>query len=191
MAEQQLILVDKNDKFLGKYVPKSQCHFGDGLHHRAFTIMILNKKGDVLLQKRKHKLWDNYWDLTNSHPLHREDGTNETYEEAAKRCLKREWGVNFSVKKLFAFNYFARYKVLPKAGSYFAKYKENFCENEYCVFMVGKYDGKVYPNPEVAYGYQWKPLKSLLKEIETSPEIYTPWAIKALKEFKSRRRSIS
>ncbi len=175
MAEQKLILVDGKDKFLGKYALKSQCHSGKGLHHRSFTIMILNKKGEVLLQKRKHRLWDNFWDLTNSHPLHREDGTDETYEEAAQRCLKREWGIKIPVKKLFAFNYFA-------------KYKGSFCENEYCAFLAGEYDGKVNPHPEVAHGYQWMPLSKLLKDIKIHPQAYTPWLIKALKELKAHKK---
>lgn len=174
MAEQQLILVDENDKFLGKYAPKGQCHFGKGLHHRAFTIMIQNKKGEVLLQKRKHKLWDHFWDLTNSHPLHREDGTDETYEEAAHRCLEREWGIEIPVKKLFAFNYFA-------------KYKGNFCENEYCAFLVGEYDGKVNPNTEVAHEYKWMPLDKLLKDIKIHSQEYTPWLIKALEELEAHK----
>jgi isopentenyl-diphosphate delta-isomerase len=170
MAEQQLLLVDEEDKFLGRYAPKSQCHSGRGLHHRAFTIMILNKKDEVLLQRRKHKLWDNHWNLTNSHPLHREDKTDESYEGAAKRCLEREWGIKIPVKKLFTFNYFAQYR-------------NNLCENEYCAFLLGRYDGKVHPNPEVAYGYRWMPLNKLLKEIKTHPSQYTPWLIKVLEEL--------
>lgn len=171
MAEQQLILVDKNDKFLGKYASKNRCHAGSGLHHRAFTIMILNKKGEVLLQKRKHKLWDGYWDLTNSHPLHLK-GNDETYEQAATRCLKREWGVKFSVKKLFGFNYFAKYG--------------NFCENEYCAFLLGKYNGEVCPSPKVAYDYKWMSLDKLLRDIKINPKNYTPWAVKALEEYEKR-----
>lgn len=171
MTEQELLLVDKNDKFLGEYAPKSRCHTGDGLHHRAFTILILNKKREVLLQKRKHKLWDGSWDLTNSHPLHTKKG-DESYKEAAYRCLKREWGVKIPIKRLFSFNYFAQYG--------------NFCENEYCAFLVGRCNGKVYPNPEVAYGYKWVALKKLLKDIKINPEIYTPWAIRVLKEYEKR-----
>ncbi|MGB9706512.1 MAG: NUDIX hydrolase [Microgenomates group bacterium] len=171
MREQQLILVDEKDNFLGKYAPKNRCHTGEGLHHRAFTIMIVNKKGEVLLQKRKHKLWDGYWDLTNSHPLHLK-GADETYEQAASRCLKKEWGVEFPVKMLFGFNYFAQY------GS--------FCENEYCAFLKGKYEGKVYPSQKVAYGYKWMDLKILLKDIKIHPKIYTPWAVKALGEYEKR-----
>jgi len=173
MIEQELLLVDKNDNFLGKYAPKSRCHIGTGLHHRAFTILIRNQKGEVLLQKRKHKLWDGFWDLTNSHPLHKEDGTDETYEEAAQRCLKREWGIEIPVKKLFGFNYFARFT--------------KFSENEYCAFLVGEHNGEVYPNSEVAYGYKWVPLDELLKDFKIHPQNYTPWLIKALEEYKLRK----
>ncbi|PJE67216.1 isopentenyl-diphosphate delta-isomerase [Candidatus Shapirobacteria bacterium CG10_big_fil_rev_8_21_14_0_10_40_9] len=173
MTEQMLLLVNENDKFLGKYGLKSKCHKGKGLHHRAFTILIRNKKGEVLLQRRKHKIWDNFWDLTNSHPLHKENSKDETYQEAVRRCLKREWGVDFPVKKLFGFNYFAKYR--------------NFCENEYCAFLIGEYNGKVYPNPEVIYGYRWLALDNLLKEIKIRPQEYTPWSITAIEELSARK----
>lgn len=167
MTEQILLLVDKNDKFLGQYASKSKCHTGRGLHHRAFTILICNKKGEVLLQKRKHKIWDKFWDLTNSHPLHKEDGNDETYEEAAKRCLKKEWGIEIPLKKLFGFNYFA-------------KHKGNFCENEYCAFLAGEHNGEVFPDPGLIYEHKWLPLNKLLKEIKAHPGKYTPWLIKAI-----------
>lgn len=167
-----LLLVDKNDKFLGDYVSKSKCHQGKGLHHRAFTIMIYNKSGEVLLQKRKHQIWDKFWDLTNSHPLHL-GNKNETYKQAVRRCLKREWGVEFPVKKIFGFNYYADYG--------------NFCENEYCAVLAGEYNGEVHPNPEVIYEHKWMTLEDLLKDINKNPKIYTPWAIKALQEFEKRK----
>jgi isopentenyl-diphosphate delta-isomerase len=175
MTEQKLILVDENDNFLG-YAPKSRCHTGSGLHHRAFTILILNNKNEVLLQKRRHKIWDGFWDLTNSHPLHLGKALDETYEQAVNRCLKNEWGIQFPVKKLFSFNYFAKFG--------------NFCENEYCVVFVGKYKGKVYPNSKVIYDYKWVFFEKLQKDLKKQPEKYTPWLIKALKEFQEREFKI-
>jgi isopentenyl-diphosphate delta-isomerase len=172
MAEQTLLLVDDKDKFSGRYALKGACHTGKGLHHRAFTILICNKKGEVLLQKRKHRLWDGCWDLTSSHPLHKEDGTDETYQQAAQRCLQREWNFSVPVKKLFGFNYFARFK--------------NFCENEYCALLLGEYNGEINPNPEVAYGYKWVLLSELLKKVKIQPQKYTPWLIKALEEYEKR-----
>ncbi len=171
MNKKQLILVDEKDNFLGKYASKSRCHCGDGLHHRAFTILILNQKDEVLLQKRKHKLWDGFWDLTNSHPFHQGD-IDETYEEAVSRCLENEWGVIFPVKKLFDFNYFAKYG--------------DFCENEFCVCFSGEYNGEVFPNPKIIYKYKWIPLKKLFLNIKTKPNLYTPWAKIALEKYEER-----
>lgn len=169
MREEQLLLVDKRDRFSGKYASKSQCHCGQGLHHRAFTVLIFNPKGQILLQKRRHQLWDRAWDLTNSHPLHHLKRTDESYQEAVKRCLKKEWGIKAPVQKLFGFNYFAQ------IGGY--------CENEYCAFFIGQHRGKVFPNPKVAYGYRWVFYKKLLREIKNFPERYTPWATVALPKF--------
>jgi len=177
MAKQQLILVDEDDKFLGRYAIKADCHTGEGLHHRAFTLLIINNQKEVLLQDRKHQLWDHFLDLTNSHPLHLENGSDETTPQAASRCLRREWGIDFPVKKLFTFNYFSQYE-------------GNFCENECCYFLVGKYQGEVHPNPEVAYGYKWMPLDQLLEDINIHPEIYTPWLMRALKEVKKRNLNV-
>jgi isopentenyl-diphosphate delta-isomerase len=166
---EQLILVNKNDRFLGRYSPKQECHQGAGLHHRAFTLLIYNSKTEILLQDRKHQLWDHSWDLTNSHLLHLEDGTDETYEQSVSRCLKREWGVDFPVEKTFGFNYFA------KLG--------NLCENEYCYFLMGKHNGNVYLNPEVAYGCKWVSFTGVAKDLKIHPKIYTPWLLKGLEEF--------
>jgi len=169
MPDQKLILVDENDRFLDKYASRKKCHLGLGLHHRSFTVMILNKKGEVLLQHRKHQLWDKVWDLTNSHPQRLADGTDETYEEAIQKCLIREWGISIPVKKIFSFNYYAKL--------------DGQCENEFCVFFMGKYNGQIFPNSEVAYGSKWIALPELLADIKINPNQYTPWAIKALKEF--------
>ncbi len=50
------------------------------------------------------------------------------------------------------------------------------CENEHCAVIVGKYDGKVKPNPKVAYGYKWASLGETLKEIRKKPESFVIWA---------------
>jgi isopentenyl-diphosphate delta-isomerase len=176
--EEELLLVDDNDVFTGNYAPKSDCHRGSGLHHRAFTLLIYNSRGEILLQERKHELWDKFLDLTNSHPLRVFSGPTqsdsyETYDEALERCLLREWRVAFPVKKLFGFNYFA-------------SYGDDLCENEYCAFFIGKFDGQVFPNLEVLYGYKWMPFEHFIADVKLHPESYTPWLIKAMEEFVAR-----
>lgn len=162
MMEQTLILVDNNDKILG-YAPRSICHTGKGKRHRAFVIALYNSKGEILLQRRKHALFSNLWDLAGaSHPL-RSRGKNESYGEAAARCMKDEFGLRgISLRKIGAFNYFA-----PQGKK---------CENEHCALIVGKYDGKVKANPKVAYGFKWASLKETLAEIRRRPASFVMWA---------------
>ncbi len=160
--EQTLILVDNNDKILG-YAPRSICHTGKGKRHRAFVIALYNTKGEILLQRRKHALFTNLWDLTGaSHPL-RLRARNESYNEAAARCVRDEFGIGgISFRKIGSFNYFA-----PQG---------NKCENEHCALIVGKYDGKVRANPKVAYGYRWASFTGTLAEIRKRPDSFVMWA---------------
>lgn len=160
--EQTLILVDNNDRILG-YAPRSICHTGKGKRHRAFVIALYNNKGQILLQRRKHALFTNLWDLTGaSHPLHRR-GKNESYAEASARCVRDEFGVRgISFRKIGAFNYFA-----PQGKK---------CENEHCALIVGKYDGKVKANPKAAYGFEWDTLGATLRAIRRRPESFVKWA---------------
>ena len=159
--EQTLILVDNQDKFRG-YAPRSICHTDKGKRHRAFVVALYNSKGDILLQKRKHALFTNMWDLTGaSHPL-RLPHRSESYAEAAVRCIRNEFGISgVSLRKIGAFNYFA-----PHGKN---------CENEHCALIVGKYDGKVKPNPKVAYGYKWAGLQEILHDIRRKPTSFVKW----------------
>lgn len=163
---QTLILVDKDDKILG-YEEKEKCHQGKGLHHRAFVVLLSNEKSEVLLQKRKHQRFDGLWDLTAvSHVLHLENH-DESYEEAARRALKEEVGIDQSVSftKTGGFNYFAEDK--------------KQCENEYCTVLLGEYDGKIKTNKNVVYEYQWIKKEDFLKDINNNSKKYTPWAVLA------------
>jgi isopentenyl-diphosphate delta-isomerase len=169
--EQTLIMVDEKDNFLG-YAPRSVCHTGKGKRHRAFVILLYNKEGKILLQHRKHHLFDKLWDLTAaSHPLH-VAGRNEDYIEAAKRCLKTEWGIeNIDLRKVGAFNYFKDYN--------------DRCENEHCAVIVGEYNGKIKTNPEVAYNFRWINLKQLFFEIQQLPKTFTIWLVESMNLIKN------
>lgn len=159
--EETLLLIDENDNFLG-YAPRSECHKGQGRRHRAFVTILVDSQNRVILQKRKHRLFDNLWDLTAaSHPLHLESG-DESYQEASDRALKKEMGIgHVPVKKVGAFNYFA------KDG-------QNY-ENEYCVILVGEYDGDYRANPDEAYEAKKINFKEFIKDVSKNPKKYTPW----------------
>lgn len=170
MSDSQIILaVDDSGNFL-EYIPKELGHTGKGKRHLAIVVLLQNSKGQVLLQKRKHKIFDDIWDLTGAtHLLHRENGSDESLEEATLRCLREEWGISPTsprlrgVKEVGVFNYFAQY------GDY--------CENEHCAMMTGEYSGEVNLNPDVGYEYKWMEKEVFLKDIESDPKRYTPWAV--------------
>lgn len=173
MDSQTILAVDDSGNFL-KYIPKEEGHKGDGIHHLAVTVFVFNSKGEVLLQKRKHKIFDNIWDNTGStHQLHSNDGRDESDEEAALRCLKTEWGIgNIELKNLGGFNYFEKYNGL--------------CENEFCKLLIGTYDGAIELNPEVGYGCRWVSKKDFLQELKKHPEEFTPWCKEAIKILKDK-----
>jgi len=172
---QMLILVDDEDNPSGKYADKGECHFGTGLHHRAFVVVLYNEKNEVLLQLRKHVRWDKFWDVTAiSHVLHL-GNRNETYEEAANRAFRDEMGIeNIHLEKIGGFNYFAKY--------------HGHCENEYCAVLVGKNNRKVMPNDDLMYEHKWILEKDFFTDVDTYPERYTPWAIETVAILKKHNR---
>ncbi|MDP2632865.1 MAG: polyprenyl synthetase family protein [Candidatus Curtissbacteria bacterium] len=171
MEDQTLILVDEKDKFLG-YSQKEICHTGRGIRHRAFVTALFDKQNRILLQRRKHRLFNNLWDLTAiSHPLHTKS-SDETYQQASDRALLKELGVkNVPVKKVGEFNYYAR--------------DGKNCENEYCAVLVGNYDGPFSANKKETYGAKWVKFSDFLKDIKNNPKKYTPWARLAIKQLTS------
>ena len=82
-----LILVDAADRAVGQ-LSKSRCHEGKGVLHRAFSLLIFNAAGDLLIQQRSpaKRLWPMYW--SNSCCSHPRSG--EDMESATRRRLREE-----------------------------------------------------------------------------------------------------
>lgn len=176
MDDQIILACNNQGEFSGEYISKEEGHKGKGKKHLAIAVLLKNSKGQVLLQKRKHKIFNDIWDVTGAtHPLHLSNGKDESFEEATIRCLKREYGISAGeVKELRVvgvFNYFAQY--------------EELCENEHCAMLVGEYDGPLNLNPEVGYNYKWMAKDEFLKDIEANPTNYSPWAAPGVKILKT------
>src|ERR1700683_2955622 len=90
-----LILVDGSDRELG-FLHKDLCHDGQGILHRAFSLLIFNDKGELLLQQRSagKRLWPLYW--SNSCCSHPRRG--EAMEAAIKRRLHEELGLSCTMR---------------------------------------------------------------------------------------------
>jgi len=167
---QSLIAVDDNDNFI-RYAPRKECHTGEGVRHRGITLLIFNKDKKILLQKRKHDVFDNIWDLAGAtHPVHNKD-SDETYEQSGVRCMEAEWGVKTELKNILAYTYFEKYGSL--------------CENEFCALLVGQFDSQLKPNSEHMYNHRWVTWKQLLDELSKEPENFTPWLKVAVEKLKA------
>ena len=95
-GEETFPVVDDSDRVLGA-APRSKVH-GDNLRHRAVHILIFNKKGEILLQKRtrwkdRHPL---LWDSSAAGHVN----AGEDYNSAAQRELKEELGIDVGLKQL-------------------------------------------------------------------------------------------
>lgn len=158
-ASEELILVDELDREIGAKL-KSECHEGNGILHRAFSIFIFNDKDELLLQRRSGEkpLWPNYWSNTCcSHPR-----VGETMDEAVNRRLQQELGFECPLKFLYKFKYQARYGTV---GS----------EHEYCWVYFGRYSGPVDVNISEISEWRFVGVDELEAELEESPESFTPW----------------
>jgi len=89
-AEQEVIAVDGDDQKQGT-VNRLDAHTGDGVRHRAFTALVFDGEGRILLAQRApgKRLWDTHWDGTvASHPR-----PGQTQKEATRQRLVDELGV--------------------------------------------------------------------------------------------------
>jgi len=166
MSEEYLILVDEKDNPIGTE-EKIKCHLPNGLLHRAFTALIFDKNGRLVLTKRaKEKmLWPNDWDGTvASHPRE-----SETYVSSGERRMPEELGIRCKLDYLFKFEYHVPYK---DVGS----------ENEICGTLIGiADDSSQFRHIEGEIDeIKWISAKDLLSELKTNPKIYCPWMIIAL-----------
>jgi len=156
-----LVLVDSTDREIG-HAPKAECHAGDGILHRAFSIHLVNPDGEILLQQRSADklLWPLYW--SNSCCSHPRKG--ESIDEALQRRMQEELGMQCPLTFLYKFQYQATYRDI---GS----------ENELCSVYLGHYDGEVNPNAsEIADVRHCSPA-GIDALIRSEPGRVTPWFV--------------
>ena len=100
MMSEQVILVDTSDQLIGS-MSKVDAHRGEGVLHRAFSILIFDNEDRLLMQKRaSHKItFPDVWANTVcSHPLHVEseigvDELGSGSKVAAVRKMEQELGI--------------------------------------------------------------------------------------------------
>ena len=158
MKRETVVLVDRNDNPIGT-MPKLEAH-EKGVLHRAFSVFILNQKGQLMLQRRAldkyHSpgLWAN---TCCSHPRESEDNI-----EAGIRRLKEEMGFKTSLNHMFSF-------------IYKTKFDNGLTEYEYDHVLLGYYNKTPFINTSEVAEWKWMPLDKIIAEMKNKPEDFTVW----------------
>ena len=156
---EELILVDTEDREIG-YRSKAECHDGDGVLHRAFSLFLFNEAGKLLLQQRAagKRLWPGYW--SNSCCSHPRRG--ESLGIATSRRLDDELNLSAELEHVYHFCYQARF---GESGS----------ENELCHVYLGRIRGDVSPNDSEIDAVRFVAATDLNAELAETPDVFTPW----------------
>lgn len=155
---EQVILVDAHDREIGT-MEKMEAHRRGALH-RAFSIMVFNSKGEVLLQKRAQGKYHSGGLWTNACCSHPNPGDN--MEHSVARKLMSEMGITLS--PAFAFKFLYR-----------ADVGNGLIEHEYDHVYSGTCDTTPFINPGEVEEWKFMPAAALLEHIDAFPSLYTPW----------------
>ena len=154
---EKVILVDESDKEIGS-AEKLGAH-KKGLLHRAFSILIFNSKGEMLLQKRAKNKYHSGGLWTNACCSHPRPGEKTII--AANRRLKEELGLETKLSELYSFLYKANL--------------EDLIEHELDHVFIGKSDDLPKPNRNEFEDFKYMNMEDLRRNIADNPENYTYW----------------
>lgn len=157
-ARERVILVNEDDEEIGA-AGKLEAH-REGRLHRAFSIFVLNGRGQLLLQRRARNKYHSGGLWTNTCCGHPRPG--EETETAAHRRLREEMGFDCPLRPVFHF-------------IYEAELDDGLWEHELDHVFVGRRDGDPSPDPEEAEAWRWASLEEVARDVERHPDDYTVW----------------
>ena len=156
--EEKVILVDTNDNPIG-LMPKMEAH-EKALLHRAFSVFVINDKGEIMLQQRAAHKYHSPLLWTNTCCSHQREG--ETNVAAGKRRLKEEMGFETELKEVFSF-------------VYKAPFDNGLTEHELDHVMIGSFNDDPEINPEEVADWKWMLPVDIKGDIHKNPKEYTAW----------------
>jgi len=155
---EKVILVNDRDEEVG-LMEKFEAH-RKGLLHRAFSILIFNSNGEMLLQKRAKTKYHSGGLWTNaccSHPL-----PGESMKDATRRKLLQEMGIDIATEFAFSFQYRA-------------ELDNDLVENELDHVFIGTYNNNPIANRNEVEDWKYVSIDMLKGEMFVSPEKFTSW----------------
>jgi isopentenyl-diphosphate delta-isomerase, type 1 len=161
----KVIVVDKNDNETGTCDKLKAHQFG--FLHRAFSIILFNSKGEMLIHQRAAKKYHTPGLWSNACCSHPRPGKN-LEDEVQERMLK-EIGIYAPVRKEFSFIY------KEQVGN-------GLIEHELDHVFVGMTDEQPMPNPEEVQDVRFIHPSELKQEMSDHPERFTPWFHKIMEK---------
>jgi isopentenyl-diphosphate delta-isomerase len=158
LLDENVVLVDVDDREVG-VASKLKAH-QDGQLHRAFSVLVFDSAGSMLLQRRSAVKYHSAGLWSNSCCGHPRPG--EALQEAAQRRLRVELGLDVALHPEFSFIY----EAALEGGMH---------EHELDHVFVGYSDADPIPDPgEVS---EWRRITphELLGEMSADPAAFTVW----------------
>ena len=175
MAE-AVIQVSENDEVIGP-ISKFDSHYKVGTYHRAFSVLLFDSSGRLLLQRRaSHKItFPDVWaNSCCSHPLHSDEElemkNNLGVKRAAIRKLEQELGIIPSQVPLEKFDFVTKMR-------YQARQDDDWIEREVDHCLVIHADVDVNPNPNEVSEIKWVSQAELEEMLlaEDPENVIAPW----------------
>tara|TARA_B110000444_G_C18851442_1_gene605984 strand:+ start:7613 stop:9343 length:1731 start_codon:yes stop_codon:yes gene_type:complete len=175
MAE-AVIQVSESDEVIGP-ISKFDSHYKIGSYHRAFSVLLFDSSGRLLLQRRaSHKItFPDVWaNSCCSHPLHSDEElelkNNLGVKRAAIRKLEQELGITPSQVPLDKFDFVTKMR-------YQARQDDDWIEREVDHCLVIHADVDVHPNPNEVSEIKWVSQSELEDMLiaEDPDNVIAPW----------------
>ena len=176
MMAEAVLQVDENDVIIGP-ISKADSHFKAGALHRAFSVLLFNSDGKLLLQQRAHdkitfpSVWAN---SCCSHPLASQDEMEETdargVKRAAIRKLDQELGISPTSLNIDDFHFVTKMR-------YSARMNAEWIEREIDHILLIKADVELNPNDNEVSAVKWVDSDELdaMLVAGDSENIIAPW----------------
>ena len=158
---ESVVLVDDQNNAIGS-CGKINAH-RDGKLHRAFSILIINSDGELLLQQRaasKYHFAQRWSNTCCGHPR-----PGEQTLAAARRRLGEEFGFSVPLEEVTDLQYRVRDP------------HSNLIEHEHLHVFLGRYSGEPCPNPDEVSDYRWMLPTRVRRSLTLCPDVFTPWFV--------------
>ncbi|KAG9395312.1 Isopentenyl-diphosphate delta isomerase [Carpediemonas membranifera] len=169
----RVILVDEDDRAVGSGT-KRDTHVHPGQLHRAFSLLLFDEAGRLLLQQRaaSKTTFPHYWSNTVcSHPLDVPDENTEVPIVGVRRALVRrakyELGLDLGDVEL----------TCPARIRYHARSDSIWSENEVDYIMVGRVEGRIAmtANPDEVSAVRWVDREEMAAMLADRSQLVSPW----------------